>query len=76
VRIGEPADARSVVPPGRRYLIRIRIDRPLSVDVMGQGPVPRRAGPSEDAGWWEDESGFTVIRLPAQPAMTVTIART
>jgi len=77
VRIGAPAGARSVVPPGRRYLIRIRIDRPRSVDVTGHGPMPRRAGPSEDAaGWWEDGSGFTLIRLPGQPAMTVTIART
>jgi len=77
VRIGAPAGARSVVPPGRRYLIRIRIDRPRSVDVTGHEPMPRRAGPSEDAaGWWEDGSGFTLIRLPGQPAMTVTIART
>jgi alpha-glucosidase (family GH31 glycosyl hydrolase) len=77
VRIGAPTGARSVVPPGRRYLIRIRIDQPRSVDVTGHGPMPRRAGPSEDAaGWWEDGSGFTVIRLPGQPAMTVTIART
>jgi alpha-glucosidase (family GH31 glycosyl hydrolase) len=74
VSIGEPAGARSVVPPGRRYLIRIRIDRPRSVDVTGHGPMPRRAGPSEDIGWWEDGSGFTVIRLPGQPALTVTIA--
>jgi alpha-glucosidase (family GH31 glycosyl hydrolase) len=76
VSIGEPAGARSVVPPGRRYLIRIRIDGPRSVDVTGHGPIPRRAGPSEDIGWWEDGSGFTVIRLPSEPAMTVTIATT
>jgi alpha-glucosidase (family GH31 glycosyl hydrolase) len=76
VRIGEPVGARSVIPAGRRYLIRIRIDGPRSVDVTGHGPIPRRDGPSEDAGWWEDGSGFTVIRLPGRPALTVTIART
>jgi hypothetical protein len=76
VRIGEPAGARSVIPVGRCYLIRIRIDRPRSVDVTGHGPIPRRDGPSEDTGWWEDGTGFIVIRLPGQPALTVTIART
>ena len=77
VRIGEPVGARPVVPPGRRYLLRIRIDGPRSVDVTDHGPMPRQSGPGEDAaGWWEDGSGFAVIRLPAQPAMTVTIART
>jgi len=76
VRIGESAGARSVVPAGRRYLIRIRMDRPTAVALDGRGPFPRLASPSEGtAGWWE-EDGFVVIRLPDQPAATVTIART
>jgi alpha-glucosidase len=76
VRIGEAVGARSVVPPGRRYLLQVRMDRPGAVAVAGQGPIPRLSGPKEGAaGWWE-EDGFIVIRLPDQPAATVTIART
>ena len=76
VRIGEPVGARSVIPAGRRYLIRIRIDGPRSVDVTGHGPIHDGTARATDAGWWEDGSGFTVIRLPGRPALTVTIART
>ena len=76
VRIGESVGARSVVPAGRRYLIQIRMDRPTAVALEGRGALPRLASPSErTAGWWE-EDGFVVIRLPDQPAATVTIART
>jgi alpha-glucosidase (family GH31 glycosyl hydrolase) len=74
VRIGEPTGDRSVVPVGRRYLIRIRIDRPAAVSVAGHGALPRVAGPEEGAaGWWVDADGFTGIRLPPQPAAVVEI---
>jgi alpha-glucosidase (family GH31 glycosyl hydrolase) len=76
VRIGEPAGARSVVPPGRRYVIRIRMDRPVAAVREGRGALPRLPGPSgASAGWWEDD-GFVVIHLPAPPAAMVTIVRT
>jgi alpha-glucosidase (family GH31 glycosyl hydrolase) len=76
VRIGESVGARSVVPAGRRYLIRIRMDRPTAVVLESRGPLPRLAAPSEGAaGWWEDD-GFVVIRLPVLAAAIVTIART
>ena len=75
VRIGEPAGDRSVVPAGRRYLIRIRIDGPVAVSVADHGALPRVAGPTEGAaGWWVDADGFTGIRLPPQPAATVEIS--
>src|SRR6266850_916440 len=75
VRIGEPAGDRSVVPAGRRYVIRIRIDGPVAVSVAGHGALPRVAGPTEGAaGWWVDADGFTGIRLPPQPAATVEIS--
>ena len=75
VRIGEPIGDRSVIPAGRRYVIRIRIDRPAAVSVSGHGALPRMAGPAEDAaGWWVDADGFTAIRLPVQPAATVEIS--
>jgi alpha-glucosidase (family GH31 glycosyl hydrolase) len=74
VRIGEPAGDRSVVPPGRGYLLQLRLDRPARVSVEGAGALPRLAGPGEDAaGWWEDGRGFTWVRLPHQPAATVTV---
>ena len=74
VRIGEPTGDRSVVPAGRRYVIRIRIDRPAVVSVAGHGALPRVAGPPEgSAGWWGDADGFTGIRLPPQAAATVEI---
>ena len=68
VRIGEPAGDRSVVPAGRRYLIRIRIDGPVAVSLAGHGALPRVAGPTDGAaGWWVDADGFTGIRLPPSP---------
>jgi alpha-glucosidase len=77
VRIGEAIGVQSVVPPGRRYLVQVKMDRPGAVTVAGHGPLPRLAGPREGVrGWWEDGDGFIVIRLPDQPTATVTIART
>jgi hypothetical protein len=74
VRIGEPAGDRSVVPPGRRYVLRLRVDRPARVAVDGHGDLPRREGPETGtASWWVDAEGFTLVRLPAQPAVRATI---
>ena len=42
VHIGEPAGDRSVVPAGRRYLLRLRIDRPTGGD--RRGPRSAAAG--------------------------------
>jgi alpha-glucosidase (family GH31 glycosyl hydrolase) len=77
VRIGEPVGDRSIVPAARRYLLRLRLDRPTSVAVDGHGELTRRTGPgSGGAGWWVDGEGFTLVRLPAQPAATVTVRAT
>ena len=74
VRIGEPAGDRSVVPAGRRYVLQLRVARPAGVSVAGTGELPRLAGPGSDAaGWWEDGQGFAWVRLPRQPAPTVTV---
>ncbi|PYM70619.1 MAG: hypothetical protein DME10_19315 [Candidatus Rokuibacteriota bacterium] len=77
VRLGEPVGDRSVVPAGRRYLIRLRIDGARTVTVEGHGPLQRLNGPSQDgAGWWEDGRGFIVVRPPRQPALAVMVSRT
>ena len=74
VRIGEPAGDRSVIPAGRRYLLRLRIERPTAVILDGHGPLPRATGPEgSTASWWVDGDGFTGIRLPAQPTVEVDI---
>jgi alpha-glucosidase (family GH31 glycosyl hydrolase) len=74
VRIGELTGDRSVVPPGRRYVLRLRVEQPVGVTVDGHGELPRREGTGAGpAGWWVDAEGFTLVRLPAQPAAVVTV---
>ena len=66
VRIGEPAGDRSVVPAGRRHLLRLRMDAPRSVTAEGLGELSRRSsGEGAGPGWWVDSPGFIVIGLPA-----------
>jgi hypothetical protein len=75
VSIGAADGDRSVIPAGRRYLLRVRLDQaPRAVAVTGRGEVPRLASADQaGAGWWAD-GGFVSIRLPAQPApITVTL---
>ena len=75
VSIGATDGDRSVIPPGRRYLLRVRLDQPpRAVAVSGGGELPRLAGADQaGAGWWAD-GGFVSVRLPDQPApITVTL---
>ena len=65
------------MPAGRRYLLRLRVDRPAAVTVEGRGELPRTPGPARRGpGWWVDGEGFTLVRLPDQPAATVTVRTT
>jgi alpha-glucosidase (family GH31 glycosyl hydrolase) len=75
VRIGEPAGDRSVVPPGRRYLLELRMAAPSRVAVEGRGELPRRAGPgTAEAGWWADTGrGFVGIALPRPTPLPLTV---
>jgi alpha-glucosidase len=74
VRIGEPAGDRSVVPPDRRYLLKLRMDEPASVAVDGHGELSRRDGPGPGGGgWWVDAEGFVLVRLPDRPAAAVSV---
>ena len=67
VRIDAPRGDRSVVPAGRRYLLRLRLPPPAAVTVEGSGEL---AGTGRDAGvpgWWMDDAGFLYIRPPVRP---------
>ncbi len=77
VRIAAPAGDRSVVPAGRHYRLRLRIDRPAAVSAEGHGDLARLAGPNATGpGWWVDGDGFTVVRLAAGLSATVTVRTT
>jgi alpha-glucosidase len=77
VRIGAPVGDRAIVPARRRYLPRLRVYRPIAVSAEGRGDLPRLAGPEPAGpGWWVDAEGFTLVRLPDQPAATVTVRTT
>ena len=75
VRIGEAVGDRSAVPAARRYRLEIRMDLPAAVSVAGHGALARLAGEGGGAGWWTDDRGFTVVRLPdgLPSPMTVTL---
>jgi alpha-glucosidase len=77
VRIEAPIGDAAVVPAGRRYVIRMRIERPEAVHVEGYGALSRLAGPQAPGmGWWVDGSAFVGIRLPEQPAAVVDVRAT
>jgi alpha-glucosidase len=69
VRVAAPAGDRSVVPAGRRYLLRLRTGRPSAVTVEGAGALPPSGGDGRPS-WWMDD-GFLCIRPPAAAAFTV-----
>jgi alpha-glucosidase (family GH31 glycosyl hydrolase) len=76
VRIDPPTGDRSMVPASRRYLIRLRLDRPRAVAAAGTGDLPEASRDSSGAGWWMDDGGFLCVRPPHATAMTVTVALT
>jgi hypothetical protein len=72
VRIEAATGDRSVVPGGRRYVLRLRVARPAAVTVDGI-ELPRVGGDTGGAGWWMDDAGFLCIRPPARPLLTVIV---
>jgi len=77
VRIGAPAGDMSVLPARRRYALELGAPAPRAVAVDGHGDLPRGDGPEEaGAGWWVDARGFTLVRLPDQPAPLTVRLRT
>jgi alpha-glucosidase len=76
VRIGEAVGDRSVVPAGRSYVLKVRAERPASVLVEGVGELPALPDSSGDAaGWWTEEPGFVIVRLPRRQSAVVTLRR-
>jgi alpha-glucosidase (family GH31 glycosyl hydrolase) len=76
VQILGPAGDRSVLPAARRYVIRIRLDRPSSVLVNGLA-LRRLTGPdAEIPGWWIADEGFAEIRLPPGLEALVSVRAT
>src|SRR5262245_58779391 len=73
VRIGERAGDKSVVPTGRSYLLRMRIDNPTAVVADGRALAHVTGPDAGDAGWWRDDEGFINIRLPRAGAATVEV---
>jgi alpha-glucosidase (family GH31 glycosyl hydrolase) len=74
VRIGDAGGDRSVVPGGRRYLLRLRMDPPRTVSVAEHGELPRLVGPDRPgAGWWQEPSGFIGVRLADRLALPVMV---
>jgi alpha-glucosidase (family GH31 glycosyl hydrolase) len=73
IRIGPPMGDPSVVPPARRYLLRLRLDAPTTVTAAGTGDLPRTDRDEGRPGWWLDDQNFVCIRPPSQPALTIVI---
>ncbi len=67
VRIDAPRGDRSVVSAGRRYLLRLRLERPAAVTVEGAGELSSTGRDAGLPGWWMDDAGFLYIRPPAGP---------
>ena len=74
VRIDAPRGDRSVVPPDRRYLLRLRLGRPAAVTVDGSGELASTGRDAGVPGWWMDDAGFLYIRPPVRPSALVPMA--
>ena len=75
VRVDAPSVDRSVVPPGRRYLLRLRVERPAAVAAERGGELPHTASDTGRPSWWLDDAGFLCIRPPEGIALSVTVTR-
>jgi alpha-glucosidase (family GH31 glycosyl hydrolase) len=66
-----PEGDRSVIPPGRTYVARMRWPRPKQVAFDGAPVLPRTTLDDPAAGWWHDGT-FLIVRLPGA-AGTLTL---
>ena len=75
VEIAAPTGDRSVVPANRRYLLRLRLDRPARVVVDAAGELADTRRDTGGPGWWMDTEGFVCIRPGGSGPATVVITR-
>jgi hypothetical protein len=73
IRVEPAAGDRSVVPAGRRYLLRVRAARPRAVMVEGSGELQHVGGDTGRPGWWMDEAGFLCVRPSAVAELAITV---
>jgi alpha-glucosidase len=72
VRVAVPTGDSSVLPPGRRYLIRLKLARPAAVAIEGGGELPQAGADAGRPGWWM-EDGFLCVRPPEAPSIAVVV---
>ena len=70
MRVEAPRGDRSVLPPGRHYVLRLRLHRPTAVAVDGAAPLPSANSDTGEPGWWIDAAGFVCVRPPASSPFT------
>jgi alpha-glucosidase len=75
IEIAAPTGDRSVVPTNRRYLLRLRLDRPARIVVDAAGELADTRHDTGGAGWWMDAEGFVCIRPGGSGPATVVITR-
>src|SRR5262249_61615842 len=73
IRVEPPAGDRSVVPTGRRCLLRLRAARPRAVALEAGGELRHVGGDVGRPGWWMDDAGFLCIRPPASAEVAVVV---
>jgi hypothetical protein len=66
IRIEPATGDRSLVPSGRRYLLRLRVTRARTVAVEATGELSHIGGDAGRPGWWMDDAGFLCIRPPGR----------
>jgi alpha-glucosidase (family GH31 glycosyl hydrolase) len=74
VRVDPPRGDRSVLPPGRHYVLRLRLPRPAAVTVDGTGPLSPSDRDTGEPAWWTDAAGFTCVRPSASSSFTCTLS--
>jgi alpha-glucosidase len=73
VRVEAPTGDPSVVPANRRYLFRLRLERPARVAVEGAGDLQDTTADGGRPGWWMDDDGFLGIRTPGARTITIVV---
>jgi alpha-glucosidase (family GH31 glycosyl hydrolase) len=74
VRVDPPTGEQSVVPAGRRYVLRLRCSRPIHGVRDDTGPLERIDARDTAPGWWMDDPRRLCVRTGRRTTMTVIVA--